>query len=102
MVSIPRISEFVEITDSKAKAFHHILKTRIRHDEQLSHEMLDFIQKQGKIKGSGDSSSIPLYEQCHQANVCVCCDRLIVGLMNCIGLRKLLSFNKSQGLFFQI
>jgi len=60
MVSIPQISEFVEVTDSTAKAFHHILKTRIRCDEQLSHEMLDFIQKQGKIKGSGDSSSIPL------------------------------------------
>jgi hypothetical protein len=31
MVSIPGISEFVEVTDSKAKAFHHILKTRIHH-----------------------------------------------------------------------
>jgi hypothetical protein len=69
----------VEVRDSKAKAFHHILKTRIRHDEQLSHEILDFIQNQGKFKGSGDSSSIPLYEQCHQANVCVCCDRFICG-----------------------
>jgi len=79
MVSILRISEFGEVRDSKAKAFHHILKTRIRHDEQLSHEILDFIQKQGKIKGSGDPSSIPLYEQCHQAIVCVCCDRFICG-----------------------
>jgi hypothetical protein len=40
---------------------------------------LDLIQKQDKIKGNGDSSSIPLYEQCHQANVCVCCDRFICG-----------------------
>ncbi len=39
MLSIPQISEFVEVRDSKAKAFHHILKTRIRHDEQLSHEI---------------------------------------------------------------
>jgi hypothetical protein len=78
MVSIPRISEFVEVTDSKARAFHHNLKTRMHHDEQLSHEILDFIQKQGKIKGSGDSSSIPLYEQYHQANVCVCYDRFIL------------------------
>jgi len=69
----------LEVTDSKAKAFHHILKTRIPHDEQLSHEILGFIQKQGKIKGSGDSSSFPLYEQCHQANVCVCCDNFISG-----------------------
>jgi hypothetical protein len=79
MVSIPRISEFVEVMDSKAKAFHHILKTRICHDEQLSQEILDLIQKQDKIKGNGDSSSIPLYEQCHQANVCVCYDRFICG-----------------------
>jgi hypothetical protein len=79
MVSIPQISEFVEFMDSKAKAFHHILKTRICHDKQLSQEILDLIQKQDKIKGNGDSSSIPLYEQCHQANVCVCCDRFIFG-----------------------
>jgi hypothetical protein len=51
----------------------------MRHDEQLGHEIYDFIQKQDKIKGSGDSSSIPLNEQCHQANVCVCCDRFICG-----------------------
>jgi hypothetical protein len=76
-VSIPQISEFVEVMDSKAKAFHHILKTRICHDEQLSHEILDLIQKQDEIKGNGDSSSIPLYEQCHHASVCVCCDRFI-------------------------
>ncbi len=69
----------MEVRDSKAKAFHHILKTKIHHDEQLSHEILDFIQNQNKIKGSGDSSSIPLYEQCHQANVCFCCDRFICG-----------------------
>ena len=42
-----RNEENVEVTDSKAKAFHHILKTRICHDEQLSHEILDFIQNQG-------------------------------------------------------
>jgi len=65
--------------DSKAKAFHHILKTRMHHDEQLSQEILVLIQKQDKIKGNGDSSSIPLNEQCHQANVCFCCDRFICG-----------------------
>jgi hypothetical protein len=92
----------VEVRDSKAKVFHHILKTRIHHDEQLSHEILDFIQNQGKIKGSGDSSSIPLYEQCHHSMFVSFVIGLFVGLMNYIGLRKLLSFNKSQGLFYQI
>jgi hypothetical protein len=88
MMSIPQISEFVEVMDSKAKAFHHILKTRIHHDEQLSHEILDFIQKQDEIKGSGDSSTIPLYEQCHQANVCVCCDRFICGTDELYWIKK--------------
>jgi hypothetical protein len=87
--------------DSKAKTFHHILKTRINHDEQLSQEILVLIQKQDKIKGSGDSSSIPLNEQCHQANVSVVIG-LFVGLMKYIVLRKILSINKSQGLFYQV
>ncbi len=26
-----------------------------------------------------NSSTIPLYEQCHQANICVCCQRFIFG-----------------------
>jgi len=74
MVSIPRISEFVEVMDSKAKAFHHILETRIRHD------MNNVIKPMFVSVVTG----------------------LFVGLMNYIGLRKLLSFNKSQGLFYQI
>jgi hypothetical protein len=41
MVSIPRISEFFEVMNSTAKAFHHILKIRIGHTEQLSKEVLD-------------------------------------------------------------
>jgi hypothetical protein len=48
MVSIPRISKFVEDRDSKAKAFNHILKTRIQHDEQLSHEILDLFKIKAK------------------------------------------------------
>jgi hypothetical protein len=28
MVSIPQISEFVEVRDSKAKAFHHFFKDK--------------------------------------------------------------------------
>ena len=63
---------------------------------------MDLIQKQDKIKGNGDSSSIPLYEQCHQANVCVCCDRFICGTDELHWIKKTTSFNKSQGLFYQI
>jgi hypothetical protein len=74
--------------DSKAKVFHHILKTRIRHDEQLSKDILDFIESHEKIKGDGNSSTIPLYEQCHQANICVCCDRFICGADKLCWIKK--------------
>jgi hypothetical protein len=102
MVSIPRISEFVEVMDSKAKAFHHILKTRIRHDEKLSKEISDFIESHEIIKGDGNSSTIPLYEQCHQANICVCCDRFICGTDELCWIKKILYFSKNQGFSFQI
>jgi hypothetical protein len=77
MVSTPRISEFVEVMDSKANAFCHILKTKICHDEQLSKEVLDFMENQGTFKVCDCSSTIPLYEQCHQSIICVYCDRFI-------------------------
>jgi hypothetical protein len=102
MVSIPIISEFVEVMDSKAEAFHHILKIRIHHDEQLSKEILDFIESHEKIKGDGNSSTISLYEQCHQANICVCCDRFICGTDELCWIKKILYFSKNQGLSFQI
>jgi hypothetical protein len=102
MVSIPRISKFVEVMDSKAKAFHHILKTRIRHDEKLSKEISDFIESHEIIKGDGNSSTIPLYEQCHQANICVCCDRFICGTDELCWIKKILYFSKNQGFSFQI
>jgi hypothetical protein len=89
MVSIPRISQFVEIMDSKAKAFHHILKTRIGHNEQLSKEVLDFMENKEKLKECDYSSNIPLYEQCHQANICVCCDRFICGTDELCWIKKI-------------
>jgi hypothetical protein len=58
MVSIPRISEFVEVMDSKANAFHHILKTRIGHNEQLGKEVLDFMENHGKFKDFDNSRTI--------------------------------------------
>jgi hypothetical protein len=78
----------VEVTDSKAKAFQHILKTRIGHNEQLSKEVLDFMENQRKFKDGDSSSLIPLYEQVHQANVCVCCDRFICGTDELCWIKK--------------
>ena len=61
-------------------------------------------QTQAKIqeRKNGDSCSIPLYKQCHQANVCVCCDRFICRTDELHWIKKTTSFNKSQGLFYQI
>jgi hypothetical protein len=82
MVSIPRISEFVEVTDSKAKAFHH----KIKANSRVVVIQAVFLCMNNVIK--------PMY-----VSVVI---GLFVGLMNYIGLRKLLSNNKSQGLFYQI
>jgi hypothetical protein len=86
----------VEVTDSKAKAFQHILKTRIGHNEQLSKEVLDFMENQRKFKDGDSSSLIPLYEQCHQANVCVCCDRFIFGTDELCWIKKTTLLQKSR------
>jgi len=87
-VTIPRISDFVETVQSKAKAYQHMLKTRIGHNEQLSQEVMDFIQQQQSNIENSESSTIPLYEQCHQANVCVCCDRFICGTEELCWIKK--------------
>jgi hypothetical protein len=102
MVSIPRISEFVKVRDSKAKAFHHILKTRICHDEQLSHEILDFIQNKVKSRVVVIQAAFLYMNNVIKPKFVSVVIGLFAGLMNYIGLRKLLSFNKSQGLFYQI
>jgi hypothetical protein len=102
ILSIPQISEFVEVTDSKAKAFHHILKTRIRDDEQLSHKTLDFIQYQGKFKVCVIQAVFLYMNNAIKPMFVSVVIGLFAGLMNYIGLRELLSFNKSQGLFYQI
>jgi hypothetical protein len=83
-VIVPNISENVEVVDSKTKVFNHILKTRIHHDQ----EILDLLERQEKIKGNVHSSIIPLYEQCHQANVCVCYHRFTCGTDELYWIKK--------------
>ncbi len=101
MVSIPRISEFVAVTDSKAKLFHHILKTRRHHDEQLSHEILVLIQNKAKSRVVVIQAVFLYMNNAIKPMFVSVVIGLFAGLMNYIGLRKLLSFNKSQGLFYQ-
>jgi flagellar biosynthesis GTPase FlhF len=64
---VPKISQFVETTESLKLAFEYLLKTKIGEDEQLPEYL------------SSPGIHYPLKGMCHQANVCVCCDRFITG-----------------------
>jgi hypothetical protein len=73
------ISRYVETEQAKQKAFNQIMKTKIGHDEVLSEEIRKAINK--IIRNPNHSLKVqnPIYKQCHQANVCVCCDRFVCG-----------------------
>jgi hypothetical protein len=55
------------------------MKTKIHHDEKISKEILEKIQQKLSEKENGRNIEIPIYNQIHQANVCVVCDRFIIG-----------------------
>jgi hypothetical protein len=61
---VPDISQFVETTESLKCAFEHLMKTRVKEDEHIH---------------ASPGINFPLQGLCHQANVCVCCDRFITG-----------------------
>ena len=67
--SVPKISHFVETVQSKALAIKHLMKTKIGYDELLSDE----VQEELDIHKKNHKNNLvpPLYEQCHQSNVCV-------------------------------
>jgi hypothetical protein len=76
---LPLISRYVETKSAKQKAFSHMMKTKIGNDEVFLEEVWDTINKVIEDNNNGMELQIPIYEQCHQANVCVCCDRFICG-----------------------
>ena len=61
---VPDIAHFVETTESLKCAFEHLMKTRVKEDEHIH---------------ASPGINFPLRGLCHQANVCVCCDRFITG-----------------------
>jgi hypothetical protein len=56
-----------------------MMKIKIVHDELFSEEIRETITKNIGDPNNGTEVRIPIYEQGHQANVCVCCDRFIYG-----------------------
>jgi hypothetical protein len=76
---IPRISEFFEVIQSNRNAFKHLMKTKVTHNEIFMDEVKDNIRLTSPSTDKFSLVTIPIYDQCHQANVCVCCDRFICG-----------------------
>ncbi len=77
--NVPMITEKVEIEGPMSKAFQHIMKTKIGHDEIIPDNILEHIHQSLSTEENGETIEIPLYDQIHQANVCVICDRFITG-----------------------
>ncbi len=86
--SVPKILAFLETKESMKNAFHHLLKTQIVFGEQLSEEMLNFMNNKENTGFDDMSYVLPIYEQVHQANVCVCCDWFICGTEDLFWIKK--------------
>jgi hypothetical protein len=64
---VPNISQYVETRESIISAYEHLMKTELKENEKI-----EIVQMRPGV-------DFPLAGMCHQANVCVCCDRFITG-----------------------
>jgi hypothetical protein len=71
--SVPLITEKVEVEVSRLKAFQHVMKTKVGHDEIIPDNILDFIHQSLSTDKNEKNIEIPLYDQIHQVDVCVIC-----------------------------
>ena len=85
---VPQISSFVEIRESQQKAFNHLMKMKVGHEETHSVRCYENFGKNGENPQLFCGSLAPSYEQYHQANVCVCCDRFICGTEELCWIKK--------------
>ena len=95
---IPQISEFVEVIQSTRNAFKHLMKTKVTHNEIFTDEVKDSIRLTSSSTEKFSSVTFPMYDQCHQANVCVCCDRFICGTEELLWINKCLLLRQKQRL----
>jgi hypothetical protein len=56
------------------------MKTKIGADEKIPEYLLEQIKETIALHKNGQNIGIPIYDQVHQANVCVICDRFITGV----------------------
>jgi hypothetical protein len=55
------------------------MKTKIGADEKIPKYLLEQIKETISLAKNGQNIGVPIYDQVHQANVCVICDRIITG-----------------------
>ena len=84
--NVPNISQFVETTESLKSAFEYLLNTKIGEDELMPEYL------------SSPGIHFPLKGMCHQANVCVCCDRFITGTSEVEWISKVILIRKQSRL----
>jgi hypothetical protein len=87
--NVPMITEKVEIEVPMSMAFQHIMKTKIGHDELIPDNIMEQIHQLLSREENGEKIEIPLYDQIHQANVCVICDRFITGTAELNWIKKI-------------
>jgi len=87
-INVPMITKNIKIESSVKKAFDHIMKTKIGQDETIPDDVLQMIHQSLSTEQNGRNIEIPLYDQLHQANVCVICDRFITGTADLNWIKK--------------
>jgi hypothetical protein len=86
--NVPLISQSIEVEHSVKKAFEHLMKTKVGPDEKIPDELLEKINTSLSSYKSEKSVQIPIYDQLHQANVCVNCDCFITGTAELFWIHK--------------
>ena len=79
---MPMITKNIEIESSVKKVFDQIMKTKVGKDEAIPDDLLQMIHQPFSTEQNGRNIEIPLYDQLHQANVCVTCESLSLELLN--------------------
>ena len=86
--NVPLISQSIEVELSVKKAFEHLMKTKVGPDEKIPDELLEKINTSLSSYKTENTVHIPIYDQLHQANVCVICDRFITGTAELFWIHK--------------
>ena len=91
-----RYQKKMEVQQATKTAFMQYMKTKIGPDEEISAHLLDMIKNSLWTLQENAIPQLPIYDQLHQVNVCVICDRYITGTKICTGSKKHITFSSCQ------